>query len=106
MPKAFNSLSLGEDERLTVLAEECAEVIQVIAKIQRHGYDSHHPDDGMGPNNRHLLEKELGHIRCAVQLMVLNDDIKPSHILEHEQVKRHSIQQWLHHNKTTFKKDT
>ena len=36
----FNKLTEAEQERLVILAEECAEVIQVVAKIQRHGFNS------------------------------------------------------------------
>ena len=46
----FNRLSPAEDERLTVLAEECSEVIQAICKIQRHGYESFNPDE-LGDGN-------------------------------------------------------
>lgn len=54
----MNQLTPAQMERLAMLAEECAEVIQVIGKIQRHGYYSYHPDN---PNlsNLQLLQKEL-----------------------------------------------
>lgn len=41
-----------------MLAEEAAEVIQVVGKILRHGYDNHHPDSP-DVTNRELLRKEL-----------------------------------------------
>lgn len=51
-------ISNEELERLVLVAEECAEVIQIINKIIRHGYENYHPND---PNttNRDLLSKEL-----------------------------------------------
>lgn len=54
----FNGLTPAQAERLAMLAEECGEVIQVIGKILRHGYDSYHPDR---PHitNRELLQREL-----------------------------------------------
>jgi hypothetical protein len=54
----FNGLTPAQAERLAMLAEEAAEVIQVIGKILRHGYDSSHPDR---PHitNRELLQREL-----------------------------------------------
>jgi hypothetical protein len=38
---SFNQLTDAEAERLALLAEECGEVVQVIGKILRHGYESY-----------------------------------------------------------------
>lgn len=51
-----------------MLAEECGEVIQIVGKILRHGYDSHHPDDP-ATTNRHLLIKELSEVNAVLQAM-------------------------------------
>jgi hypothetical protein len=58
MSEHFNGLTPAQAERLAMLAEECGEVIQIIGKILRHGYDSYHPDR---PHitNRELLQREL-----------------------------------------------
>lgn len=61
MTNHFNNLTPAEAERLAMLAEECAEVIQIIGKIQRHGYDSYHPNDPR-TTNRDLLAKELADV--------------------------------------------
>lgn len=53
----FNRLRESELERLAILAEECGEVIQVINKIIRHGYDSCDPTMADMIKNRQLLEK-------------------------------------------------
>ncbi len=45
MQDHFNRLTPAEAERLAMLAEEAAEVIQIVGKILRHGYASYHPDD-------------------------------------------------------------
>ena len=58
MSEAFNQLTPAQAERLAMLAEECAEVIQIIGKILRHGYDSHHPDRP-AITNRMMLCEEL-----------------------------------------------
>lgn len=58
MTDHFNKLSPAQAERLAMLAEECGEVIQVIGKILRHGYDSYHPADPT-VTNRVLLGREL-----------------------------------------------
>ena len=57
MSDHFNGLTPAEAERLAMLAEECGEVIQMVGKILRHGYDSYHPAD---PNttNKQLLGRD------------------------------------------------
>jgi hypothetical protein len=61
----FNQLTPAEAERLAMLAEECGEVIQVIGKILRHGYDSYHPDQqGTKPDLRFTNRKALGAELC------------------------------------------
>ena len=68
MRKHFNSLTPAEAERLAMLAEECAEVIQIVGKILRHGYESRHPDGG--PNNRSILEREITDLMAVSSAMV------------------------------------
>ena len=58
MSAHFNGLTPAEAERLAMLAEECGEVIQIIGKILRHGYDSYHPADP-STTNKQLLGREL-----------------------------------------------
>jgi hypothetical protein len=96
---AFNQLTDAQDERLSVLAEECAEVIQVIQKIQRHGYESYHPDCDVSAviTNRTLLETELGHVQAAMDMMRWSDDIQMNRVYQamHEKLVR--VQKYLHH---------
>lgn len=87
--------SPAELERLAKLAEECGEVIQVIGKIITHGYESRHPDGG--PTNRELLAKEIGDIRAAVHLMVLNGDVLAYDILMQRISKGHTITRFMSH---------
>ena len=94
----FNQLSPAEAERLALLAEECSEVVQVIGKILRHGYESHHPAEG-SPTNRRLLEEELGHVRFAVALMSQSLDVAESQIAGFTDEKRRSCSAYLHHNR-------
>ena len=98
MKKHFNDLSAAEDERLACLAEELAEVIQVICKIQRHGYASKHPADLNGMTNRKLLEKELGDVEARICLMVDNGDIHRLTIEEWAEEKYDAFA-YLHHQK-------
>jgi NTP pyrophosphatase (non-canonical NTP hydrolase) len=92
----FNALSDAEDERLTLLSEECAEVIQVICKIQRHGYESAHPDN-LIVTNRNLLQKELGHVAAAATLLSHAADIQGPEMERSMFRKLKSVQQYLHH---------
>ena len=69
----FNGLSNAEVERLDMLAEEAAEVIQAISKIKRHGYESFHPDSPNGPTNRQMLENEIADFYAIAGVM---EDVK------------------------------
>ena len=93
--KHFNQLSPDADERLTLLAEECAEVIQAVAKIQRHGYASRHPNGG--PTNREMLAKEVGHVQHAIDRMLMACDFNMCSVIEARDKKRVEIEQYLHH---------
>jgi NTP pyrophosphatase (non-canonical NTP hydrolase) len=53
-----NKLTDAQAERLAMLAEECGEVIQIVGKILRHGYNSFHPNDPT-VTNKQLLGREL-----------------------------------------------
>lgn len=69
MTDHFNQLTEAEAELLACLSEECGEVVQVIGKILRHGYDSYNPNDPDEIPNLNLLEMELGHVLAIVELM-------------------------------------
>lgn len=70
----FNKLSPAEAERLAMLAEEAAEIVQVVGKILRHGYNSYHPDE---PNvdNRDLLSNEITDMMAVLHIMESSDDL-------------------------------
>lgn len=90
-----NKLTPAEAERLAMLAEECGEVIQIVGKILRHGYESRHPDGG--PSNRLLLTKELGDIQCVVGAMDAEDDIQTGDIRYWASKKQERIDRYTHH---------
>ena len=68
MPDHFNKLTPAEAERLAMLAEECAEVIAIIGKILRHGYESYHPDTP-AISNRDMLADEIADVHAVVRAM-------------------------------------
>jgi hypothetical protein len=94
----FNALSPSEAERLVCMAEECAEIIQIIHKIQRHGLASRNPIKP-GPSNIELLEKEIGHFELWLVEMINQRDLDPIAINQATEEKRRQINAWLHHNR-------
>lgn len=70
----FGSNSLARfsdvDQNLEILAEECAEVIQIKSKIVRFGMDDVWPARGM--SNREALEQELGDVLALVDILIGN----------------------------------
>ncbi|MGR3524882.1 MAG: hypothetical protein ACU0CT_02645 [Paracoccaceae bacterium] len=76
----FNNLTPAEAERLAMLAEECAEVIQVVGKILRHGYDSYHPANP-AVSNRDLLAKE------ATEVVVILSEMKRAELIDYNIIK-------------------
>lgn len=67
----MNNLTGAQIERLGILSEECGEVIQVIGKILRHGYDSSSPNrHPLGDaSNRLLLANEITDVILAAGIV-------------------------------------
>jgi|SRR5882762_8221559 len=95
----FNKLTPAEDERLALLLEECGEVIQIIGKIQRHGYESYNPLDPIDErkSNRYLLQTELGDLLASINLMESASDIYWSNLQYHAWKKKDRVKKYLHH---------
>ena len=92
----FNQLAPAEAERLALLAEECGEVVQVIGKILRHGYESGHPAGNS--TNREDLEKECGDVRHAMIRLCKSGDLNKESIHDWADLKAASVGRHLHHN--------
>ncbi len=92
----FNNLTPAEEERLVWLSKECGEVVQIIGKILRDGYESKHPDGEL--TNRELLEFKLSHILAAKRVMsVVNDDLDVKKIDMHMADKLRNVEKYMHH---------
>lgn len=91
----YNELTESELELLACLAEECGEVIHIVGKILRHGYDSYHPDTG--DNNRELLHKEVGDVLAIVDLMDRVGNLNKYNIAYHKSNKLCKIGEYIHH---------
>ena len=77
-PKKKAVMTIAEAERLFLLAEEAAEVIQVVNKILRHGYDNHNPNDEEKTPNYDFLKKEITDF-YAVASQIAGKDIPKIH---------------------------
>lgn len=95
MIEPFNKLTPAQAELLALLAEEAGEVVQAIGKILRHGYNSYHPEGG--ESNRQALQRELGDVQAAINLLIDNDDLKIEPIRKHCVNKLNKVTQYLHH---------
>ncbi len=96
-PKPFNGLSLAEAERLAILAEECGEVIQVVGKVLRHGWNPTDHTTGITYDNRADLETEMGHVRNIERLMIARQDVIHAALVQAAQTKRAKWSVYLHH---------
>ena len=98
-----NGLTRAQEERLAILMEELGEAQQAIGKILRHGYDSYNPllepDEDGNPKtcNREDLEKELGDVRFAIELLQIEKDISRTDINARMWEKAEKIKPYLHH---------
>lgn len=99
MSNFSTELTLAETERLALLLEEMGEAQQAIGKILRHGYESVNPDlpPPAGDTNRANLERELGDVLVAIDMMLDGGDILAWRLEDRKRVKAHRVRQWLHY---------
>ena len=55
------------EEVMSILQEECAEVIQAVSKINRFGIDNYKP--GKPKTNREHLEEEMGDVLAMICIL-------------------------------------
>ena len=82
--------NLYDLELLTILMEECAEVIQAAAKVQRYGWESAYE----GESAQERLEKELGDLQCIVDLLHEGDCVSYTKMDEYAGVKHEKLRKW------------
>lgn len=97
MSRHFNKLTAAQDEALALLAEECAEVIHAVTKIQRHGFHSTHPVSSVP--NVESLQKELGDVLAAIAIVKANTVVEQGAIDEARSNKLDVVAEFLHHAK-------
>lgn len=81
-----------DDEILSILQEECAEVVQAVSKVFRFGFDAKHPNEIR--NNRQRLEEELGDVQAMISLLVEKNIVSEQNIKAAEQQKFAKLEQW------------
>ena len=80
---AWHEVQTDRDD-LLILAEECAEVIQMVSKVKRFGLLDRYPQDGK--TNVERLEGEVGHVAATVTRLYRDG------ILNKENVTRSAIE--------------
>lgn len=91
----FNKLTPEETELLAILAEECGEVVQIVGKILRHGYESNWQD---GPTNRQQLSDEIGDVYLVAGMLVNSGSINIDDVINRIKTKPEKLNRFLHHN--------
>jgi len=79
-----------DQELLTILMEECGEVIQACSKIIRFGQDSEYG----GVTAREVLEKELGDLYCMIDLVHASDMVSFTKLDDYANEKYEKLRKW------------
>lgn len=79
-----------KQELLTVLMEECGEVIQAASKVIRFGETSEYK----GCTAMESLEKELGDLYCMIDLLHANDMISFTKLDDYSNEKYQKLRDW------------
>lgn len=96
MTEHFNKLTPAEAERLAMLAEEAGEIVQIVGKILRHGYESWHQKDMTRTLNRELLVKEITDLQAVCDLMDTAGDITAA-TNNQRSIARNQKRKYAHH---------
>jgi NTP pyrophosphatase (non-canonical NTP hydrolase) len=80
-------------EILTILQEECAEVIVEVSKCFRFGPDQ--MMEGMNVTNMQRLQKELGDLQAMIELLIDNKvGVTTQGLKEAKKAKFQKLKQW------------
>lgn len=72
-------------ELLTILQEECAEVIQIVSKIKRFG---------MEEDTMERFSKEMGDLQCMMELAQEWDLVSYTDLDKFADLKREKLKKW------------
>ena len=97
MSKFTTGLTDAQRERLSILTEEIGEALQIVGKVERHGYESKHPTGKHeGRTNKELLEYELGHVFYAIDMLIDSSDLNHRDIVHHCTEKQNRENNYIH----------
>ena len=88
-----NGLTGAQEEFLDILAEEAAEIIQIVSKIKRFGYESRCTITGIP--NRELLEMEIGDFEHLKERLIRQGELRKNAIEAAKKCKEEKIEKWL-----------
>ena len=84
-------------QNLEILAEECAEVIQMKSKITRFGIDDYHPKNKMP--NREAFEQEIGDVLAMIEILIGNGILTKKGLADAKQRKLDKLGKWYSYEK-------
>ena len=79
-------------EVLSILQEECAEVIQAVSKCERFGIDNFKP--GKPKTNREHLEEELGDMLAMIDILCGMGAVDLDHLRIAKLAKIEKLKKW------------
>ena len=79
-------------EIMSILQEECSEVIQAVSKINRFGIDNYKP--GKPKTNREHLEEELGDLLAMIELLENGGVISRGNLEVAKTAKFEKLKKW------------
>ena len=80
------------DEVMSILQEECAEVIQAVSKINRFGMDNFKP--GKPKTNREHLEEELGDMLAMIDILKERGIVSEANLAAANDAKKEKLKRW------------
>jgi hypothetical protein len=93
----FNALTPEHQEALVILAEECAEVVQCVSKILRHGLHSNNKGQ-LAETNVEALQREYADVLHAANRLHMLEVINLDACFDMASDTKPDVAKYLHHN--------
>lgn len=84
-------------ELLTVLIEECSEVVHIGCKILRHGLNSYHPNNVIQDNQDELC-REVGQVLALIDMLRQRRVLQQAEVDSARSLKFRTLPRFLHHS--------